>query len=156
MGSGQGSDSLQARTWAGSCSEKHSAISQRHLLDTCHRRPWRDLPPEFGPWESVYTRFRAYIREEVFEQIIERLQRDALEKGNMKLQFSCFDGTYIRAHRHAAGARQKKQATRNRPFPGHRHTRTRPAPTSGSTPPMPGPASPVKWWERGRTPAAPR
>ena len=74
--------------------------------------PWRDLPPEFGPWESVYTRFRAYIREEVFDQIIERLQRGALEKGNMKLQLSCFDGTYIRAHRHAAGARQKKQATR--------------------------------------------
>ena len=73
--------------------------------------PWRDLPPEFGPWESVYTRFRAYIKHGIFDKLLERLQRVSFDKGHMKLYLSCVDGTYIRAHRHAAGARQKKRAT---------------------------------------------
>ena len=71
--------------------------------------PWRDLPPDFGPWESVYSRFRAYIKHGILDTILATLQRDALEKGHMKLRLVCVDGTYIRAHRHAAGARQKKQ-----------------------------------------------
>lgn len=74
--------------------------------------PWRDLPTEFGPWGSVYTRFRAYIRYGLFDKILERLQRDSLGKENLRLHLACFDGTYVRAHRHAAGARQKKRATR--------------------------------------------
>ena len=73
--------------------------------------PWRDLPPEFGPWESVYGRFRAYIKHGVLDEILQTLQRSALEKGHLKLRLACVDGTYIRAHRHAAGARQKKQET---------------------------------------------
>jgi len=66
------------------------------------------LPPEFGPWESVYTRFRAYIKHGIFDRLLERLQQESFEKGHLKLHLACFDGTYIRAHRHAAGARQKK------------------------------------------------
>ena len=74
--------------------------------------PWRDVPPEFGKWESIYTRFRAYVKQGVFRQILECLQRNALEKENMELHLACFDGTYVRAHRHAAGARKKKRAAR--------------------------------------------
>lgn len=73
--------------------------------------PWRDLPPDFGPWQSVYSRFRAYIKHGIFDEILARLQRDALEKGHLKLRLVSVDGTYVRAHRHAAGARQKKRET---------------------------------------------
>jgi transposase len=69
---------------------------------------WRDLPTRFGPWESVYSRFRAYIKRGIFDKILEQLQQAALKKRRMKLRLVCFDGTYIRAHRHAAGARKKK------------------------------------------------
>jgi transposase len=74
--------------------------------------PWRDLPDGFGPWQSVYGRFRAYIKHGIFDEILSGLQRDALEEGELELCVVNVDGTYIRAHRHAAGARQKKQETR--------------------------------------------
>ena len=72
---------------------------------------WRDLPTRFGPWESVYSRFRAYMKRGIFGKILKQLQQSAIKKRRMKLRLVCFDGTYIRAHRHAAGARLKNDAT---------------------------------------------
>lgn len=74
--------------------------------------PWRDLPPEFGPWQSIYSRFRAYIKHGILDDILANLQRDALKQGTLEIRLVHVDGTYIRAHRHAAGARQKKRVTR--------------------------------------------
>ena len=73
--------------------------------------PWRDLPEHYGKWEAVYSRFRAYIKHGVWSKIVEKLQRDVKQSGDLKLRLVCFDGTYIRAHRHAAGARRKKRVT---------------------------------------------
>lgn len=96
--------------------------------------PWRDLPAEFGPWESVYTRFRAYIKYGIFDKILERLQRDSFEKGRLKLYLTCFDGTYIRAHRHAAGAHKKKPATHGPMRKTARRNKLLDAPEEGSPP----------------------
>ncbi|MEU4265559.1 transposase [Streptomyces sp. NPDC025273] len=30
--------------------------------------PWRDLPDRYGPWQTVYTRFRRYALSGVFTQ----------------------------------------------------------------------------------------
>ena len=39
--------------------------------------PWRDLPGEFGPWKSVYTRFRRWKVCGLWEQIRQVLAQDA-------------------------------------------------------------------------------
>lgn len=32
--------------------------------------PWRDLPERFGPWQSVYRRFRVWTKAGVWERIL--------------------------------------------------------------------------------------
>ena len=35
--------------------------------------PWRDLPERFGPWQSVYSRFHAWTKAGVWEDILTAL-----------------------------------------------------------------------------------
>ena len=39
--------------------------------------PWRDLPNEFGLWNSVFRRFRRWARKGVFERVFKALSADA-------------------------------------------------------------------------------
>ena len=38
--------------------------------------PWRDLPEAFGNWNSIFQRFRRWVRSGVFDQIFEALSDD--------------------------------------------------------------------------------
>jgi AcrR family transcriptional regulator len=37
--------------------------------------PWRDLPPEFGPWQTLWKRHRRWSTDGVYQRILERLIR---------------------------------------------------------------------------------
>lgn len=38
---------------------------------------WRDLPEEaFGPWETVYGRYRRWLKEDRWKQVVETLLAD--------------------------------------------------------------------------------
>ena len=37
--------------------------------------PWRDLPAHFGPWSSVYTRWRRWCQALLWPQILDVLAR---------------------------------------------------------------------------------
>jgi len=39
--------------------------------------PWRDLPERFGPWKTVYSRFRLRSNDDLFHQLFESLAGDA-------------------------------------------------------------------------------
>jgi len=64
--------------------------------------PWRDLPERYGPWETVYSRFRKWIDDGILDNIFRVLTLDA------ELSEISIDGTIVRAHQHSAGAPQKK------------------------------------------------
>ena len=60
--------------------------------------PWRDLPAEFGNWNTVFQRFRYWAERGVFERIFEALS------GDPDLEYAMIDGTIISAHQKASGA----------------------------------------------------
>jgi putative transposase len=61
--------------------------------------PWRDLPEEFGNWNSVFKRFRRWAKKGVWESLFNAL----LE--NPDFEYLIIDSTIVRAHQHAAGAK---------------------------------------------------
>ena len=73
--------------------------------------PWRDLPERYGPWATVYTRFWRWTRAGVWDRILAAVQRRADAAGQLDWTVHFVDGTVIRAHQHAAGA---KGGTRRR------------------------------------------
>ena len=67
--------------------------------------PWRDLPERYGPWQTVYTRFRRWTLAGVWDRIFAAVQRQADAAGELDWAVHFVDGTVIRAHQHAAGAK---------------------------------------------------
>ncbi|MFJ9895378.1 IS5 family transposase [Streptomyces sp. NPDC091280] len=83
---------------------------RRRLVDgVCWRVrtgvPWRDLPPEYGPWQTVYGLFRRWQRQGVWARLLTLLQARADEAGLITWEVNV-DSTICRAHQHAAGARR--------------------------------------------------
>ena len=67
--------------------------------------PWRDLPPRFGPWQTVATRFYRWHAAGIWDALLAELQRQTDAAGCIDWGVHYVDGTTIRAHQHAAGAR---------------------------------------------------
>ena len=65
--------------------------------------PWRDLPAEFGCWQTVYNRFRRWINENVWDRMYERLIKRADALDQIDRSVWCADGSVVRAHRAASG-----------------------------------------------------
>jgi transposase len=72
--------------------------------------PWRDLPERYGKWLSVASRFYRWQKAGVWEQIVSTLQAQADHQGRLNWDVHYVDGTIVRAHQHAAGARHTTQA----------------------------------------------
>lgn len=48
------------------------AVTQQHLLDSVLWTAWRDLSERFGPWLTMYQRFRDWRIGCTFDQILDR------------------------------------------------------------------------------------
>jgi transposase len=93
--------------------------TKRQLIDGIRWRvrvgcPWRDIPPAYGPWQTIYGLFRRWQRNGTWKTILARLQAQADAAGLITWDVSV-DSTIMRAHQHAAGARQKGLCNTNHP-----------------------------------------
>src|SRR5437899_11987281 len=61
--------------------------------------PWRDLPPLFGPWNSVFKRYRDWVKADVFKRLFDA----ASEEPDM--EYAMVDATIVKVHRHGQGAK---------------------------------------------------
>ncbi len=61
--------------------------------------PWRDLPADFGNWNSVFRRFRRWAKGGVFERIFKEIS------GAPDFEYAMIDGTIVQVHQKASGAK---------------------------------------------------
>ena len=66
---------------------------------------WRDVPARYGPWQSLYSRFRRWALDGTFTRMLAAVQaeRDATADVDWLV---AVDSTLVRAHQHAAGAKR--------------------------------------------------
>ena len=71
--------------------------------------PWRDLPPQYGHWKTVYNRHRRWSGDGTWIGILDELRRDADVAEGPDWAVG-IDAAVVRAHQHAAGARHAPPA----------------------------------------------
>ena len=61
--------------------------------------PWRDLPVFFGHWNSVFKRYRDWVKADVFTRLFETCSDEP------DMEYVMVDATIIKVHRHGQGAK---------------------------------------------------
>lgn len=61
--------------------------------------PWRDLHPEFGPWQTVYKRFLNWAKLDVWGDILAKLSLQA------DPELLIIDASFVKLHQHGSGAK---------------------------------------------------
>lgn len=74
--------------------------------------PWRDLPIDFGPWKTSYSRFREWTRTGLWQSILSGLSEPARDDESLMI-----DSTAMRVHAHGAnpaGGQEAQAMARSR------------------------------------------
>ncbi len=71
--------------------------------------PWRDLPERYGKVGTVSSRFYRWVKAGVWQRVLDALRSQADEGGAVDWELHMLDGSIVRAHQHAAGAKKATQ-----------------------------------------------
>ena len=61
--------------------------------------PWRDLPADFGNWNTVFKRYRDWVKADVFKRIFGAVSDQP------DMEYAIVDATIVKVHRHGQGAK---------------------------------------------------
>jgi len=61
--------------------------------------PWRDLPAVFGNWNTVFKRYRDWVKGDVFIRLFEACSEEP------DMEYAMVDATIVKVHRHGQGAK---------------------------------------------------
>jgi putative transposase len=73
--------------------------------------PWRDLPDQFGAWQSVWERHRRWSEDGTYAAMFATVREHAGLAQADAAGLLSIDSTSVRAHQHAAGARFHESST---------------------------------------------
>ncbi|WP_148259246.1 IS5 family transposase [Polymorphum gilvum] len=66
--------------------------------------PWRDLPAFFGNWNTVFKRYRDWVKADVFVRLFEACSEEP------DMEYAMVDATIVKVHRHGQGAKGGPQS----------------------------------------------
>src|SRR5947209_18163172 len=66
--------------------------------------PWRDLRPSLGHWNSVFTRFRAWVKADVWRRLFDAIS------GDPDMEYAMLDATIVKVHRYGQGGKRGPKA----------------------------------------------
>jgi transposase len=61
--------------------------------------PWRDLPAAFGRWNTVFKRYRDWVKADVFKRLFDAASDEP------DMEYAMVDATIVKVHRHGQGAK---------------------------------------------------
>ena len=67
--------------------------------------PWRDLPKQFGSWNTIYKRFNDWSQKSKLFHIFHDLIIDP------DFEWKYIDGSVVKAHQHSTGARKNEETS---------------------------------------------
>jgi len=73
-----------------------AAGPQRHPVEAVHRRG-RDLPERYGPWKTVYERFRRWSADGTWDRLLAHVQQHSDAVGVVDWTVVSIDSTTVRA-----------------------------------------------------------
>jgi putative transposase len=73
--------------------------------------PWRDVPADFGPWQSLWYRHRRWSQDGTYARMLAAVRAASTVGGAEVIALMSIDSTSVRAHQHAAGARFHESST---------------------------------------------
>jgi transposase len=75
---------------------------------------WRDLPAEFGPWQTVWKRHHRFSLDGTWDEVLAVLQAEADAAGEIDWRVSV-DSTTSRVHQHGATAKRSSPGSSGEP-----------------------------------------
>ena len=69
--------------------------------------PWRDLPSSYCDHHRLYMRWQRWVKGGLPQRAMVAWYLEAAKAGQLDLSLALIDSTIVRAHQHAAGAREK-------------------------------------------------
>ena len=73
----------------------------RIFIKQCCDSPFRDLPREFGKWNSVFQRYCRWVKAGRFARIFAEISGEADRK------YVMVDGSIVKVHRHGQGRKHR-------------------------------------------------
>jgi len=77
-----------------------------HMLKSGGR--WRDTPPEYGPYTTIYNRWNRWSRRGIWQRLLLVLAAEGAIEASAQL-----DSSYVKAHRSAGGGKGGRSAKRS-------------------------------------------
>ena len=67
--------------------------------------PWRDLPEGFGNWNTVFRRYRDWVKADVFKRLFDACSEEP------DMEYAMIDATIVKVHRHGQGVNRRPKRT---------------------------------------------